>query len=287
LLYYLDTSSNEWYDYGMKIPTDFSEPSTEDGRADVFHKSVFYARKFNATAIEPIPTYNTDDESWDCLFSVDAHGNIYENGVALSDKYMLRDGDKPDFSGVLTINNQTYNGTTNVTIGTLGVAYGGTGQTSALDAANSFLNSLPTGWTANITDTTNLVRQDTGGGPSFGRIPFLHVWNYINSKFKSTYTDPNNYRTLTNNTFDSITVTDLSAGNIVATGAIRATNGIYGNVTGNLTGTASEATHAASATTATKATQDGNGANIASTYLKLAGGTMTGELYLKKSGINA
>ena len=32
------------------------------------------------------------------------------------------------------------------------------------------------------------------------------------------------------------------------------------------------------ATSATKATQDGNGANIASTYLKLAGGTMTGLL---------
>lgn len=32
------------------------------------------------------------------------------------------------------------------------------------------------------------------------------------------------------------------------------------------------------ATSATKATQDGNGANIASTYLKLAGGTMTGQI---------
>jgi hypothetical protein len=33
------------------------------------------------------------------------------------------------------------------------------------------------------------------------------------------------------------------------------------------------------ANTATKATQDGNGANIASTYLKLSGGTVTGHIY--------
>lgn len=36
--------------------------------------------------------------------------------------------------------------------------------------------------------------------------------------------------------------------------------------------------NAATATSATKATQDGNGANIASTYLKLSGGTMTGNI---------
>ena len=37
------------------------------------------------------------------------------------------------------------------------------------------------------------------------------------------------------------------------------------------------------ATSATKATQDGNGATISSTYLKLAGGTMTGDVYFPNS----
>ena len=37
------------------------------------------------------------------------------------------------------------------------------------------------------------------------------------------------------------------------------------------------------AATATKASQDGNGANIASTYLKLAGGTMSGSLNISKN----
>ena len=43
----------------------------------------------------------------------------------------------------------------------------------------------------------------------------------------------------------------------------------YGSFSGNLSG---------NATSATKATQDGNGATIASTYLKLSGGTMTGRI---------
>lgn len=48
--------------------------------------------------------------------------------------------------------------------------------------------------------------------------------------------------------------------------------GWVGNVTGNVTG---------NATSATKAVQDGNGKTIATTYLPLAGGTMTGAITLK------
>ena len=61
----------------------------------------------------------------------------------------------------------------------------------------------------------------------------------------------------------------------------------YGNLTiptangsfiGNLTGNATTAT---TATSATKATQDGDGNNISSTYLKLSGGTVTGNLFVQ------
>lgn len=56
------------------------------------------------------------------------------------------------------------------------------------------------------------------------------------------------------------------------------------NLVTESSGKALSATKADSATTATKATQDGNGNNIASTYLPKSGGTITGNLTLKGSG---
>ena len=50
--------------------------------------------------------------------------------------------------------------------------------------------------------------------------------------------------------FDTINITDANVGNLVVTGAGRFTNGLYGNLTGNAT----TATSADSATTATKFT---------------------------------
>ena len=44
------------------------------------------------------------------------------------------------------------------------------------------------------------------------------------------------YRKLDDNIFDTIQVTDLTAGNLVVTGAGRFTNGIYGDLTGDVTG---------------------------------------------------
>lgn len=56
--------------------------------------------------------------------------------------------------------------------------------------------------------------------------------------------------------------------NTIVNGDLRVTGNIYGTLSGN-------------AATATKATQDGNGNTISSTYLKLSGGTMSGVLTLK------
>ena len=58
---------------------------------------------------------------------------------------------------------------------------------------------------------------------------------------------------------------------VIPSGTLTASKMIYadGGITGNLSG---------NATTATKATQDGSGNTITSTYLKLSGGTMTGYL---------
>ena len=59
-----------------------------------------------------------------------------------------------------------------------------TPQTAA--GASALLSSLPD-WTATPTDTTKLVRRDTGGSASFGQVTFLTVWNYINSKAATVY----------------------------------------------------------------------------------------------------
>lgn len=71
----------------------------------------------------------------------------------------------------------------NVT-GIVAIANGGTGKTTANDAANVLLSGLPT-WTADPNDNTYLLRQDTGGSNSFGRVKFSTVWSYILGKINS------------------------------------------------------------------------------------------------------
>ena len=69
--------------------------------------------------------------------------------------------------------------------GTLPVTHGGTGKTTANDAANNLISGLPA-WTADPTDNTYFVRQDTGGTSTFGRVKFSTLWNYIKGKFSGT-----------------------------------------------------------------------------------------------------
>ena len=84
------------------------------------------------------------------------------------------------FYGALSGNASTATTAGNVT-GTVSIANGGTGQTTAVNAANAFLSALPT-WTADPTDSTYFIRQDTAGTNSFGRLPFSTMWNYIKGK---------------------------------------------------------------------------------------------------------
>lgn len=70
--------------------------------------------------------------------------------------------------------------------GTLPIAQGGTGKTTANDAANALISGLPT-WTANPTDDTYLIRRDTGGTATYGQVKFSTVWNYIKSKADNVY----------------------------------------------------------------------------------------------------
>lgn len=81
--------------------------------------------------------------------------------------------------------------------------------------------------------------------------------SYVKTPDNTIYTvhDPL-ARPLNNNDFDTINVTELNAGDLIATGVGRFTNGLYGNLIGN----------ADTATSAIKATQDESGNNIKATY---------------------
>lgn len=86
----------------------------------------------------------------------------------------------------LSINGKTYNGSAAIDAGVIGAAYGGSGQTTLGASANAFLNALPI-WVADPTDDTYLIRQDTTGALSYGKIKFNTVYNYIKSKTDTLY----------------------------------------------------------------------------------------------------
>ena len=76
--------------------------------------------------------------------------------------------------------------------------------------------------------------------------------------------------------YDSIYATEIQGGDLIVTGSARFLNTINGSISGN----------AATATSATKATQDGNGAVISTTYLKVAQkGVANGLAELDANGI--
>lgn len=59
--------------------------------------------------------------------------------------------------------------------------------------ANGLLSKLTTSWTATPTDNTYFIRQDTGGGDSFGRVKFSTLWNYIKGKADGVYQSKGSY----------------------------------------------------------------------------------------------
>ena len=61
--------------------------------------------------------------------------------------------------------------------------------------ADGLLSKLTTSWTATPTDNTYFIRQDTGGGDSFGRVKFSTLWNYIKGKADGTYQPKGSYAT--------------------------------------------------------------------------------------------
>ena len=148
-------------------------------------------------------------------------------------------------------------GTASNVTGTVAVANGGTGATSAADArTNLGLGSIATygAATAGTKDTWGLVPVI---GASDG---VMEVGKYID------------FHTTDGNTKDyDVRITAATTGLTIS----GTTSGTFsGSLTGN-------------ATTATGATNDSDGNAINTTYLKRSGGTLTGTVYFGRAGSNA
>lgn len=75
----------------------------------------------------------------------------------------------------------------NISSGTVPVGRGGTGQTSAQNAMNAFVNALPTDGTTPV-DADYYVSQHVGGGTStttYRRRPMSALWEYVKGKISS------------------------------------------------------------------------------------------------------
>ena len=192
-------------------------------------------------------------------------------------------------ANALSVNGKSYNGSAAVTVGTIGIGYGGTGATTAAAARGNLLYLAPS-----ITTTTDDTTAKWGAlGP--GTISFYST--------KSQLTDqPSQYGLVLNLNNKGAEVHQMwftqASGDVYHRGGnsggwsgtwrkfLDSSN--YNTYSPTLTGTGASGTWgisisgnaatATSATSATKATQDGSGNTITSTYLKLSGGTMTGKI---------
>ena len=141
----------------------------------------------------------------------------------------------------------SFNGSANITpgvTGTLGVGNGGTGQTSAKNAANAFMNALDTGSSTPV-DADYYISQYVSGGTTtttYHRRPMSALWAYVSGKISSVLG-------LTASTYGGKAATAGSADSATnathATSADSATNATHAT-------SADSATSATSATTATK-----------------------------------
>lgn len=87
----------------------------------------------------------------------------------------------------LTVNGKTYDGSSAVNAGVQTVANGGTGQTTANAAANSFINSLTPGGAIPV-DNDYYISQYVNGGTNtttYHRRPVSKLWEYIKGKISS------------------------------------------------------------------------------------------------------
>lgn len=282
--YVYKKSNNTYYDVGVMVPV----VNTDDAGylTPTISDNFLYIRKHASS----VP--DTED-AWDYLFRVDYNGNIYENGLRLNEKYASIDGVSGAYlplkggtisgnltvtgtlnatakyasqvTNALTINGKSFNGSSAVNVGTIGVGYGGTGKTSwttygiVYASSASALGQLPNGTSgyilkANGNAAPTWVAQSTLTAGNATKATQDASGNVITATYMRK--DGGDFSGTVNFNADAhfnntLYADDTQIGNMIVNGSARFINGITGNVTGNLVGIAAYATQLQNARTFT------------------------------------
>lgn len=250
--YVFDKETQKYYDMGMVEPI--------FGSKNEWDNKFLYIRR--------VKDPSSSQSTWEYLFKVDKDGTIYENGTKLSDKYARKDAVGSTYlpltggtvtgnltvNGTLTataskanqlthtlnINGKSWNGSADLTVGTMGVAYGGTGKSSwttngiVYASASSTLSQLSLG-------TAGYILQSGGtSAPSWVNPSTLNVASAIKATqdgngntISDTYIRKDFDSVSQNVSFEgSVDVDDLTAGTLLVSGVAMFTNGLIGNLKG-------------------------------------------------------
>lgn len=250
--YVFDKETQKYYDMGMVEPI--------FGSKNEWDNKFLYIRR--------VKDPSSSQSTWEYLFKVDKDGTIYENGTKLSDKYARKDAIGSTYlpisggtvtgnltvNGTLTataskanqlthtlsINGKSWNGSADLTVGTMGVAYGGTGKSSW--TANGIIYASASGTLSQLSlGTAGYILQSGGtSAPSWVNPSTLNVA----SATKATQDGNGNIisDTYLRKDFDSVSqnvsfggsvdVDDLTAGTLLVSGVARFANGLIGNLKG-------------------------------------------------------
>ena len=250
--YVLDKETQKYYDMGMVEPI--------FGSKNEWDNKFLYIRR--------VKDPSSSQATWEYLFKVDKDGTIYENGTKLSDKYARKDAVGSTYlpltggtvtgnltvNGTLTataskanqlthtlsVNGKSWNGSADLTVGTMGVAYGGTGKSSW--TANGIIYASASGTLSQLAlGTAGYILQSGGtSAPSWVNPSTLNVA----SATKATQDGNGNTisDTYLRKDFDSVSqnvsfggsvdIDDLTAGTLLVSGVARFANGLIGNLKG-------------------------------------------------------
>lgn len=250
--YVFDKETQKYYDMGMVEPI--------FGSKNEWDNKFLYIRR--------VKDPSSSQATWEYLFKVDKDGTIYENGTKLSDKYARKDAVGSTYlpisggtvtgnltvNGTLTaiaskanqlthalsVNGKSWNGSADLTVGTMGVAYGGTGKSSW--TTNGIVYASASGTLSQLSlGTAGYILQSGGtSAPSWVNPSTLNVASATKATqdgngntISDTYLRKDFDSVSQNVSFGgSIDVDDLTAGTLLVSGAARFTNGLIGNLKG-------------------------------------------------------
>lgn len=250
--YVLDKETQKYYDMGMVEPI--------FGSKNEWDNKFLYIRR--------VKDPSSSQATWEYLFKVDKDGTIYENGTKLSDKYARKDAVGSTYlpltggtvtgnltvNGTLTataskanqlthtlsINGKSWNGSADLTVGTIGVAYGGTGKSSW--TANGIIYASTSSTLSQLSlGTAGYILQSGGTStPLWVNPSTLNVASAIKATqdgngntISDTYLRKDFDSVSQNVSFGgSVDVDDLTAGTLLVSGVARFANGLIGNLKG-------------------------------------------------------